>query len=458
MAGKTSRGAAARGAGSKTSEDGPAAIKPADLHGILKYVPLFREHTFVIALDGAVVLDENFANVMLDLAVLRSLQIRIVLVHGVGLPLVRAAEAQGQSLSNVHGDGPTDPATFALAEEVSGKVALQLMQGLTQQGLRVAVTNAIRAVEAGIEKGQSLGQTGKVDRVDVPLLRGLLEQSIVPVVSPIAFDREGRGLRVNSDEMATELAVALEASKLIFLTPQPGLVVDGKVLVNLPLQELTTLLKQSRRVIEPSLRSKATQAVRALSAGVPRAHLLDGRVYGCLLTEVFDTVGSGTMVHANEYQQIRPARKKDAQAIFNITRNAVRNEALRGRTRTAIEQAIETYFVLEVDESIIACASLLPYPGTRTMEIASVYVQPFYNGRGAGKRMVAFCCEEAGRRGATKVIALTTRTATFFGDVCGFAPGTESDLPKARKAEYAKNGRNSRILKKVLPKVTKKRA
>ncbi|MGF1448001.1 MAG: amino-acid N-acetyltransferase [Opitutales bacterium] len=445
------------GNGSAQAADGPAAIKPADLHGILKYVPLFREHTFVIALDGAVVLDENFANVMLDLAVLRSLQIHVVLVHGIGAPLVRAAEARGQTLSNVHGDGATDPATFALAEEVSAQVALQLMQGLTQQGLRVAVTNALRALEAGIEQGQSLGQTGKVDRVDAALLRGLLLQSIVPIVSPIAFDREGRGLRVNSDEMATELAVALEASKLIFLAPQPGLMVDGEVLVNVPLEELAQLLQQKKRVVEPSLRSKAQQAVRALTAGVPRAHLLDGRVYGCLLTEVFDTVGSGTMVHANEYQQIRPARKKDAQALFNITRNAVRSEALRGRTRTSIEQAIDTYFVLEVDESIIACACLLPYPGSKTMEIASVYVQPFYNGRGAGQRMVAFCCEEAARRGASKVVALTTRTATFFTEVCGFEPGTESDLPKTRREDYAKNGRNSRILKKVVPKPAPKR-
>ncbi|MGF1483745.1 MAG: amino-acid N-acetyltransferase [Opitutales bacterium] len=430
----------------------PAAIKPADLHGILKYVPLFREHTFIIALDGAIVADENFANLLLDLAVLRSLQIHLVLVHGIGQPLQQAAAARGLAPSNVQGDGPTDAPTFALAEEISGQISLDLMQGLTQQGLKVAVTNAIRAMEAGIEKGKPLGLTGKVDRVDAELLRGLLAQSIVPVVSPIAFDREGRGLRVNSDEMATELAVALNASKLIYLAPQPGLVVDGEVLVNLPLEELSLILSQKKRAIDPGLRSKAIEAVRALKAGVPRAHLLDGRVYGCLLTEVFDTVGSGTMVHANEYQQIRPARKKDVQAIHNITRNAMREEALRERTRASIEQAIDTYFVLEVDGSLIACACLLPYKGTKTMEIASVYVQPFYNRRGAGRRMVAFCCEEAARRGASKVIALSTRTSSFFSEICGFSEGSVSDLPKARRADYEKNGRNSRILKKIVAK------
>jgi amino-acid N-acetyltransferase len=429
---------------------GANAIKPADLHGILKYVPLFREHVFVVAVDGAIAEDENFPNVLLDIAVLCSLQINLVLVHGIGRPLQRAARARGQALSNIHGEGPTDPATFALAEEVSGTVARAFLQGLTQQNLRVAVTNGVRAVESGIAGGKPQGLTGRVARVDREVFRGLLAQGIVPVVSPIAYDREGNGLRINSDEMAAELALALDASKLIYLTDHPGLVVDEEVLVNLPLEELTALLEKKGARIDPALRTKASEAARALGGGVPRAHILDGRVFGCLLTEVFDTVGSGTMVHANEYQQIRPARKKDAQAIFNITKNAVRNEALRGRTRASIEQNIEQYFVLEIDESIIACARLIPYRGSRTMEIGSVYVQPFYNGRGAGRRMVEFCCREAARRGAGKVVALTTRSAGFFTGHCGFSTGTVKDLPRARQEDYRTSGRNSVVLVKTL--------
>jgi len=434
-------------------------IKPADLRGILKYVPMFRDHVFVIALDGTIVENENFPNIVTDLAVLRSLHIKVVLVHGIGAQMRVLAEKRRAATTDFFGEGPTDADTLTLAREASALVSQQIFESLSHAGVKCAVTNAVRATEAGVIRGVDMQLTGKVEKIDSALLKSLLALDVVPLVSPLLCDREGHTLRVNSDPLAAEIAMALGASKLVYLTPYPGLTIDGEHAVNLPLEALRKILADGRRAkLEPRLLTKANGAVRALEGGVPRAHILDGRILGALLTEIFDKVGLGTMVHANDYESIRPAKKKDARAIYNITKQGVKNEALVQRTMQYIEQHIDDYFVYEIDDSVIGCARLRKYPGTRTVEIGSVYVQPFYQGKDVGRKLVEYGGLAAAKTGANKLLALTTQTYGFFHAVCGFADGTEADLPAARKAELKTNGRNSKILfKKLTPEKKKPR-
>lgn len=426
------------------------SIKPTDLRGILKYVPQFRNHIFVIAIDGSIIADENFSNVITDIAVLRSLNIRIVLVHGIGYQLRWLAEERGITLSDIYGNGSTDEITLKLASEASALVNQRMAEALTQGGLRYATTNAARASERGIVRGVSQGASGIVDKLDLDLFHTLLEREIVPLLTPIVFDREGRSLRVNSDQLAAEVAVQLQASKLIYLTPFSGLGIDGKEIQNIPVEELRALITRSKPGIEPRLLSKSRFAISALDKNVPRAHILDGRVFGGLLTEIFDKVGLGTMIHANEYQRIRPARKKDAQAIHAIARSGARTDSLRPRTRQNIENEIANFFVYEIDDSVIGCAALVPYPRSKTLELASVYVHNFYEGRGVGKKLVEYALIEAKKRGARKVVALSTKTYAFFQRNCNFDEGSLSDLPAQRRKDYQSNGRNARILIKKL--------
>jgi amino-acid N-acetyltransferase len=436
-----------------TCLDDERQIKPADLRGILRYVPMFREHVFVIAMDGSVIDHENLQNTITDIAVLRSLNIKVVLVHGIGKQLRDAATRRGITPSDVWGEGVTDTPTFALARETTGAVTQTLIEALSHAGLKTAITNAVRATEVGVIQGRDQQLTGKVDKIDTCLFRHLLDQEIIPVVTPIQCNREGHSLRLNSDQLAAELAIALGASKLVFLTPYPGLIIDGNVAVNIPLNALDALFsKKSVHCIEERLRSKATCAIRALKNGTARAHILDGLVTGGLLTEIFDKVGLGTMIHANEYEQIRPARKKDAQAIYNITKQGVRNETLAQRTRAHIEQHIEEYYVYEIDESVIGCACLRRYADKRALEVGSVYVQSFYLGRGVGRKLVEYAEMKAAQLGARELFVLTTQSLAFFRDVCGFEEGNLESLPPQRRAEVKSNGRNSRVLFKSLKK------
>src|SRR5438309_8278871 len=197
-------------------------LRLTDLREILRYVPQFRDKAFIIAIDGAIVEDENFANLLLDIALLRSLRIAVALVHGAGQQIRRLAEQSGQAPSNVDGTGVTDAATLQLALTAANRVTHEILEGLATTDLRGACGNAIVAHPAGILQGIDHQWTGRVERVDTTLLHALLERDIVPVIPPLGSDGEGNSYRLNSDAVAVEVAKALRAVKLIYLCTSEG--------------------------------------------------------------------------------------------------------------------------------------------------------------------------------------------------------------------------------------------
>jgi amino-acid N-acetyltransferase len=426
-------------------------IKPTDLRGILQYVPRFQGQIFVIAIDGSIVADENFGNLLVDIAVLRSLGIKVVLVHGIGHQLIELAALRNVAISNSDGTGVTDPATLDLAIRASSRVSHVIMEGLTGSSLKAVITNAVRAVPVGIIKGVDQQLTGKVDRIDKELLAALIERQVVPLVSPMAFGPDGKSLRVNSDLLAAEMAEALHATKIIYLSPHPGLEIDGEVRREVSVEALKAILAEKPERIAESSLSKATYAVRAIETGTPRVHVVDGGVFDGLLNEIFSNEGVGSLVYGNDYQQIRKATRRDVRLVYNLTRNAVRREELVHRTQQAIEKNIDQFFVFEVDEALVACVTLYFYADQpETAEVGSLYVMPFYHNRGIGKKMVEYACLQAKERGAKKIIALSTQSFGFFTNVCGFEESTKEILPEARLKLYDENGRNARVLVKTI--------
>ena len=426
-------------------------IKPTDLRGILKYVPRFQDQIFVIAFDGSIVADENFPNILLDAAVLRSLGIKIVIVHGIGHQIEELAKLRQIPISDSQGTGVTDAATLDLAIRASSRVSHLLIEGLTQNGLKAALTNAVRAVPLGIIKGVDHQFTGRVDRIDKEFLSQLITSQVVPVLNPIGFDRDGRPLRINSDLLSAEIAEALHATKIIYFTPCEGLEINGKLKHEISAEALRTVIESKPDSINEPMRSKAAHAIKAVENGTPRIHLIDGRLLDGLLNEIFSNEGVGTLIHGNEYQQIRQATRRDVRAIYNLTRQAVKREELVYRTQQAIEKNIEQFYVFEIDENIIACVSLQFYSDKpKYAEVGSLYVMPFYHHRGIGKKMVDYGCMMAKERGATTVIALSTQAFSFFTSVCGFEEAEKEVLPESRLKAYDDSGRNSKVMTRKL--------
>ena len=425
-------------------------MKPNDLRGILQYIPQFRDKTFILAIDGAIVTDENFATLLLDVAVLRSLNIRVVLVHGASAQIQALADEQKITPSNLDGSGITDAATLQLALTAANRLTHEILEGLSANDLRAASTNVVIAHPTGIIQGVDHLYTGKVERVDTELLQTLLNQDVVPVIPPLGFDGDGKTYRVNSDGVAVAVAEALKAIKLIFITAQDGLRYNHQFIRQMLVSELQNLLQQNSAGFAPEVLSKAQHAVLACKAGVPRVHIINGRVDEGLLAEVFSNDGIGTLIYANEYQQIRPAKKKDVRAIQLLTKAAVEAEELVKRSRAAIDKNLGDYFIFEIDKNPVACVALHVYPEHKKGELACLYVNSLHENQGIGRKLIQFVENRARETGLNELITLSTQAFTYFQSKGGFVEGTPEDLPPARREKYEQSGRNSKILVKKL--------
>lgn len=430
-------------------------LRLADLRGILRYVPQYRDRIFVIAVDGVIVESQNFRNLLLDVALLRSLRIGVALVHGAGHQVQRLAEASGVKASNIDGTGVTDDATLQLALTAANRVSHEILEGLSANDLRGACSNAIVAHPAGILQGVDHQWTGRVERVDVSLLRSLLDHDIIPVVPPLGCDGEGNTYRLNSDAVAVEIARNLGAVKLIYLTSTAGILrkrpgVEPELMRQVSVEEAEDILKKHRVELEDMNLSKLTNAVRAGRGGVPRIHILDGRVDEGVLAEVFSNEGIGTLIHTNEYQAIRRAQKKDARAIYRLIQEGIENDELLPRSFAEIEAQVSDFFVFEVDGNLAACVALHHFTTEQKAEMACVCVSSQYENQGIGGRLMHYVEDQARIAKVQELFCLSTQAVNYFVQKGNFRLGTPNDLPTTRRELYDASGRRSQVLVKKL--------
>jgi len=425
-------------------------MKVSDLRGILQYVPRFRERIFVVAIDGEIVASPNFANILLDLAVLRSLSIKVILVHGASMQITQLAADRGVTITNADGTGITDEPTLKVSLEAVTNVMNEIMQGLTSVDLRAAYGNAIIAHPAGILGGVDFLHTGRVERVDTKSLHLFLNEGIIPLIPPLGYDGEGKTFRVNSDGIALEVAEAMQAMKILFLSASDGVMVDGQLVGQLSIAEAEDYVKKKRGSSDPGLISKLDNAAKACRLGVARVHLLNGLNDEALLSEIFSQEGIGTMVYSNEYQQIRRVFKKDVRAVITLIRQSVDSEELVKRTRVDIVAHLEDYWVLEIDRNLVGCVALHIYPEQELAELACLYVHKNHEGQGYGRKLMAFAEQLAAEKGIKQVMALSTQTFNYFQQKGGYAEATPDILPPERRKKYDASARNSKVMVKTV--------
>ncbi len=426
-------------------------LRLTDLREILHYIPEFRDRVFVIAVDGAVVADDNFGNLLLDIALLRSLRIGVALVHGAGLQVRQLAAKEAVRISCSDGTGITDERTLQLSITAANRATHQILQGLADNDLRGATCNALVAHPAGILGGVDHLWTGKVERIDTQMLRALLDHDIVPVVPPLGWDGEGHTYRLNSDAVAVEVAKALQAVKLIYLAAHKPPRIGNKVLRHVTIDEAANYLKKQRGDIQPvEAISKLEHSLRAVRDCVPRVHIVDGTAQESLLSEVFSNEGVGTLIHANEYQSIRKARKKDIRAVYALIQRGMEADELLARSRAELERQIGDFFVFEVDKNPVACGALHPYPDEKKAELACIYVDPRHENQGIGAKLIRYAEDLARSEGFAELFCLSTQAINFFVSKGGFRQATPDDLPPSRRDLYDRSGRKSQVLMKKL--------
>ena len=246
------------------------------------------------------------------------------------------------------------------------------------------------------------------------------------------------------------LGEALKATKLIFITTADGLLQQGQLIRQMLASDLDLVLAQRKNEIIPEMLSKAIHAAAACRAGVPRVHIINGRVDEGLLAEVFSNEGIGTLIYANEYEQIRRAMKKDIRSLVLLTKNSVASEELVKRTRAALEKQVGDYYIFEIDKNPVACVALHVYPERNQGELAFLFVSPSHENQGIGRKLIQFVEAKARELGLAELITLSTQAFTYFQSKGGFMEGTPDDLPLGRRERYDHSGRNSKVLVKKL--------
>ena len=295
-----------------------------------------------------------------------------------------------------------------------------MLEGLADNDLRGASSNALVAHPAGILDGVDHHVTGRVERVDTQLLKPSLDRDIVPVIPPVGCDGEGHTYRLNSDAVAVEVARALEAVKLIYLCrrhrpPRMG----GKVL---PARHASKKPEISSRSIAPSHAVRCSRnwnTARGRHGGrAARPHHRWPTEEG-LLAEVFSNEGVGTLIHANEYQAIRKAHKKDVRAVFNLIQRGIENDELLKRTRAEIERQIDDFFVFEVDRIRSPCGAAR-LPRREESRVGLRLCRSRHENQGIGAKLIHYAEDHGRALGLAELFCLSTQAINYFVQKGGF--------------------------------------
>jgi acetylglutamate kinase len=257
----------------------------------------------VIKYGGAAMVKESLKKSFCDdIRLLRAVGLRPIVVHGGGPEITRTLEKLGGKAEFVDGQRVTNASDLKVVEMVlTGSINTELVTLLNGNGSALAVGvsgkdgGLIRARKL-VSEGRDLGQVGEVTRVNREFLEMLLQQGYVPVVSPVGLGEDGQSYNINADTVAAELAVAIGAQKLIYLSDVPGILKAGELVGQLTAADLKALMDEG--TISGGMKAKANSILRVLASGVPNVHLLDGRVPHSIIGELFTDNGVGSWIRS----------------------------------------------------------------------------------------------------------------------------------------------------------------
>ena len=421
------------------------------------YVHAFRGRTFVIAFGGEVVADEQFLGVVHDLNLLHSLGIRLVVVHGCRPQVEAILSAQGIPSRYAHGVRVTDADAMDCVLEAAGQVRSRI-EALLSLGLanspmagarnRVSSGNYLTAKPMGVVGGVDMELTGEVRRIDSEAIQQRLDDGDIVLISPIGYSPTGEIFNLTVEEVATQVAVRLEAAKLIFLMDTDGVRNGRRQLVaDLSTTDAEAMLARGAK-LAADVRLYLPAAVRACNNGVKRAHLISRRRDGALLLELFTRDGVGTMIAATALAHIRNATIDDVGGILAIIEPLEEQGVLVRRSRERLESEIERFVVAEYDNHIVGCAALYAFPDEKVGELAALAVQPDFRREGYGEALMREIEARARKLKLAELFVLTTRTSHWFLER-GFRTASVADLPQQKQALYNYQ-RKSLVYRKTL--------
>jgi amino-acid N-acetyltransferase len=434
---------------------------------VAPYIHKFRNQTFVVGIAGEAIAAGKLPHLAQDLALIQSMGVKVVLVHGFRPQVNEQLRAKGHTPKYSQGMRITDEVALDCAQEAAGQLRYEIEAAFSQglpntpmagSTVRVISGNFLTARPVGIVDGVDFQHSGLVRKVDSAGIRRTLDMGAMVLLSPFGFSPTGEAFNLTMEEVATSVATALQADKLIFVTEIPGIRMhpdqpegdDNPIDTELPLAAAEKLLAELPAAHQPTDTLFYLQhCVKACIGGVERSHIIPFAVDGSILLEVYVHDGIGTMVVDEKLESLREATVDDVGGILQLIEPFEKDGTLVKRSRTEIERDVGNYTVIEHDGVIFACAALYPYPEGKTAEMAALTVSPQVQGQGDGERILKRIEQRAKAAGLDSIFVLTTRTTHWFLKR-GFARVDPEWLPEARKRKYNWDRKSQVLVKKLL--------
>ncbi|MFP4302406.1 MAG: amino-acid N-acetyltransferase [Spirochaetaceae bacterium] len=425
---------------------------------VFTYTHRFAGKTFVFHIDNKVIDTPLFAPLVKDLVLLHQAGIHVVLVPGARQRIDQVLTQYDLGWERIRGVRVATPEQMPFIKMAAFDVANTLLTTLSEHRTNAVLGNWVRARAIGVDGGVDFQHAGRVERVQLDLLRTVLEDRLIPIFPCIGWSGSGQPYNISSRELATSISMSLAADKLFFVTSTPGIDAGAYTLpegVDTGRSGRISRMdvNQAKSFLEENFPADGETdyteyelvalAHKAAEQSVNRVHILDGTVEGAVLMEIFSTLGVGTMVHANEYQSIRPMRPGDTADVHRLMLPLAHRGVLVDRSQEQIASRYEDYVVHETDGTIHGCGALHQYHDG-SAEIAGIAVDRAFEHLGIGLKIVSYLVERARTLGVNRVFVLTTQTSDWF-ERLGFKKSPVDRLPEEKRAVYDST-RNSRVL------------
>ncbi|MGL4984484.1 MAG: amino-acid N-acetyltransferase [Plesiomonas sp.] len=429
------------------------------VHGFRQSAPYVNAHrgkVFVIMLDGEVVEHSNYKNIISDLGLMHSLGIKLVIVYGARHQIDRLHSQQQHPCRYHKQIRITDGRSLDLVKQAAGQLQLDITARLSMSlsntpmagaHINVVSGNFVIAQPLGVDDGIDYCHSGRIRRIDVDGIRRQLNNNSVVLLGPVAVSVTGESFNLTSEEIATQLAIKLDADKMLgFCAERGATTAEGDVISELfPSEALTLIHAQEMQGDYHSATVRFLRAaVTACRAGVKRCHLLSYVEDGALLQELFSREGIGTQIVMESAEQVRSATIDDIGGILALIRPLEEQGILVRRSREQLEIEISQFTLVERDGLVIACAALYPFADEQMGEMACVAVHPEYRNSSRGDVLLDRVLVQAKRLGLKQLFVLTTRSIHWFQER-GFSPASVDVLPEKKQALYNYQ-RQSKIL------------
>ncbi|MCX7074560.1 MAG: amino-acid N-acetyltransferase [Methylococcales bacterium] len=412
------------------------------------YIQAHRNKTFVINFGGEALEDDSFQNLIHDFTLLSSLGVRLVLVHGIRPQIDARLQKLNHPARFYNHLRITDDLALQCVKESAGLVRVEiealLSMGLSNSPmanseLNVVSGNFIVAKPIGVIDGVDYANTGEVRRINGAAIQAQLEQNNLVLISPIGYSPSGDVFNLSAEQVATAVAIALKAEKLIFLTEESCVDANGNLIAQLTTEEL----KQN---VELNFSLQA--AIESCDAGIARVHLINRHIDGALLQELFTRDGVGTLISSAPYEICRAATLNDIGGILELIKPLEQKGILAKRSREKIEMQIGDYIILERDGLIIGCTALHINKIENCAVLACLAVHSSYRDSARGQRLFSTALNIAEKHSLKTLFVLSTQTVQWFIER-GFTICEWTNVPDFLKALYNPQ-RNAKILFKSL--------